>query len=90
MAEGLFSEREGLAPQPETHADDYLPPWVREDITNAIKDFVENNPPVAYTHLDIYSLFRPYIWKVLQREPPTSPVGGPWAMYVPRTLAQCS
>jgi len=90
MAERLFSEREGLAPQPETHADDYLPPWVREDITNAIKDFIENNPPVVYAHLDIYSLFRPYIWKVLQREPPTSAVGGPWAMYIPRTLAQCS
>ena len=90
MAEPLFSEREGLAPQPETQADDYLPPWVREDITNAIKDFIENNPPVVSPYLDIYSLFRPYIWKVLQREPPNNPVGGPWAMYIPRTLAQCS
>jgi hypothetical protein len=90
MTEGLFSEREGLAAEPETHADDYLPPWVREDVTNAIKDFVESNPPVAYAGLDLYSLFRPYIWRVLQRQPPTSPAGGPWAMYIPRTLAQCS
>ena len=90
MAEPLFSEREGLAPQPETQADDYLPPWVREGITNEIKDFIENNPPVDSPHLDIYSLFRPYIWRVLQREPPNNPVGGPWAMYIPRTLTQCS
>jgi hypothetical protein len=90
MAEQLFSEREGLAPQPETQADDYLPPWVREDITNVTKDFVEDNAPVACPYLDIYSLFRPYIWKVLQRKPPTSPIGGPWAMYIPQTLAQCS
>lgn len=90
MVEPLFSEREGLAPQPATQVDDYLPPWVREHITNAIKDFVETNPPRDYPSLDIYSLFRPYIWKVLQREPPKNPVGGPWAMYIPRTLAQCS
>lgn len=90
MAEPLFSEREGLAPQPETQADDYLPPWVREAITNEIKDFVENKLSIGSPDLDVYSLFRPYIWKVLQREPPTSPVGGPWAMYIPRTLAQCS
>lgn len=90
MTEPLFSEREGLAPQPETQADDYLPPWVREAITNEIKDFIENKPSIGSPYLDVYSLFRPYIWKVLQREPPTSPVGGPWAMYIPRTLAQCS
>ena len=90
MAEPVFSEREGLAPQAETQGDDYLPPWVRERITNVIKCFVENNPPGDYPSLDIYSLFRPYIWKVLQREPPNNPVGGPWAMYIPRTLAQCS
>ncbi len=90
MAEPIFSEREGLAPQLETQADGYLPPWVREAVTNEIKDFVENKPSIGSSYLDLYLLFRPYIWKVLQREPPNSPVGGPWAMYIPRTLAQCS
>lgn len=90
MTVPLFSEREGLAPQPETQSDDYLPPWVREAITHEIRDFVENKPSIASPDLDVYSLFRPYIWKVLQRDPPTSPVNGPWAMYIPRTLKQCS
>lgn len=90
MSEPLFSETHGFAPQPEIQADDYLPGWVREAVTNEIREFIQNKPSMRLPDLDIYSLFRPYIWKVLQREPPASPVGGPWAMYIPRTLAQCS
>ena len=90
MAEPLFSERQGLAQQPEPKADDYLPPWVREAVTSEISGFILNKPSIQLPDLDIYSLFRSYIWKVLQREPPTSPMGGPWVMYIPRTLAQCS
>jgi hypothetical protein len=90
MAEPIFSERQGLAPRPDPQADDYLPPWVRETVANEIRNFIQNQLSIGFSDLDLYSLFRPYIWKVLQREPPTSPVGGPWAMYIPRTLAQCS
>ena len=90
MAEPLFSERHVLAPLPDLQADDYLPPWVRGAVTTETKDFVENKPSIQLPDLDIYRLCRPYVWKVLQREPPTSPMGGPWAMYVPRTLAKCS
>jgi len=90
MAEPLFSERQGLVPQPEPQTDDYLPGWVREAVTNEIRNFVENKPSGRLPNLDLYSLFRPYIWQVLNREPPRNPMGGPWAMYIPRTLAQCS
>ena len=70
--------------------DDYLPGWVREAITNEIREFVQNKPSIELPDLELYSLFRPYIWQVLQRQPPTNPYGGPWAMYIPRTLLQCS
>lgn len=90
MAEPLFSEREGLVPRPDLQADDYLPTWVRETVTNEVRDFVQNKPSAQLPDLAIYLLFRPYISKVLRREPPGSPMGGPWAYYIPRTLAQCS
>jgi len=90
MAEPLFSEREGLAPQPETQADDYVPGWVREAVNNDIRNFVENRPSMQLPPLDPYPLFRPYIWQVLNREPPGSPLGGPWRFYIPKTLTQCS
>jgi hypothetical protein len=89
MAESLFSERHGFAPQPELQTDDYLPDWVREAITNEIKNFVQDKPSIHLPDLDLYSLFRPYICQVLRRRPPTSPMGGPWVMYIPQTLAQC-
>lgn len=90
MAEPLFSEREGLLPRPDLQADDYLPTWVREAVTNEVRDFVQNKPSAQLRDLAIYLLFRPYISKVLRREPPGSPMGGPWTYYIPRTLAQCS
>lgn len=90
MAELLFSEREGFVPRPDLQADDYLPTWVREAVTNEVRDFVQNKPSPQLPDLAIYLLFRPYISKVLRREPPGSPMGGPWAYYIPRTLAQCS
>lgn len=90
MAEPLFSEREGLLPRPDLQADDYLPTWVREAVTNEVRDFVQNKPSAQLRDLAIYLLFRPYISKVLRREPPGSPMGGPWTYYIPRTVAQCS
>lgn len=90
MAEPIFSEREGLASLPKLRDDDYLPVWVREAATNEIRGFVESKPTARLPDLAIYPLFRPYIWKILQREPPGHPMSGPWAYYIPRTLAQCS
>jgi len=84
MAEPLFSEREGLAPRHETQADGYLPPWVREAVTSEIRDFVENKLSIGFPDLGVYSLFRPYIWKALQREPPTSPLELGYAKYYTR------
>lgn len=89
MAQPPFSERYGLAPEPEAQPDDYLPPWVREAVTNTLETFTAKPPNHRLPHVDVYAIFRPYIWKVLERQPPTSPMGGPWAMYIPRTLLQC-
>lgn len=90
MAEPTFSQREGLAAPPSFQADDYLPAWVREAVTNEIREFVQNKPLAQLPDLAIYPLFRPYISQVLQRQPPSHPMGGPWAYYIPKTLAQCS
>jgi len=90
MTNRRFSERYGFAPQPDPKPDDHLPGWVREAITNEIRGFVSNKPQTSLPDIDIYALFRPYIWQVLDREPPGNPLGGPWNFYVPRTLMQCS
>lgn len=90
MNEPIFSEREGFAPRKDLQAQDYLPGWVREDITNKIKEFVYKNTPIpGVERIDIYTLFKPYIWKVLNRPPPNSPVGGPFASYIPKVLLEC-
>ncbi len=90
MAEPIFSEREGFAPQKDPQAHDYLPPWVREAITNEIRDSVQEGAILGVPRVDVYPLFRPYIWKVLNRQPPNSPVGGSFHYYIPAVLAQCS
>lgn len=90
MPDSLFSERYGFAPQPEPKPDNHLPGWVREAITNEIKGLANNKPSTALFNLDLYSLIRPYVWQVLERQPPANPYGGPWAMYIPRTLQQCT
>jgi len=90
MTNQRFSEKYGFAPQPGPKQDDHLPGWVREAITNEIRGFVNNKPSASLPDMDIYALLRPYIWQVLDREPPGNPMGGPWAMYIPRTLQQCA
>ena len=85
-----FSERHGFAPQPDPKPDDYLPGWVREAITNEIRSVISNQPSTSLPVIDIYALFRPHIWQVLDREPPGNPMGGPWQYYIPRTLMQSS
>ncbi len=89
MTDQRFSESYGFAPQPDFKPDEYLPGWVREAITNEIRDFVSNQPSTSLPVINIYAMFRPYIWQVLNREPPGNPMGGPWVMYIPRTLQQC-
>jgi hypothetical protein len=90
MAEPLFSGRQGLAPRTRPQADDYLPSWVREAVTNEVGGFVQNKPSALLPELAVYPLFRPHIWRVLKRQPPSSPMGGPWAFYIPRTMSECS
>jgi len=87
MTEPIFSKREGFAPsQIKPEADDYLPGWVREAITNAIRDFAT----AGITNvLNLYPLFRPYIWKVLDKEPPGNPVGGAFHYYIPEVIKRC-
>jgi len=85
-----FSERYGFAPQTDPKPDDHLPGWIREAVTNEIRNFISEPPSGSLPVIDIYALFRPYIWQVLGREPPGNPVGGPWTMYIPRTLQQCA
>ena len=90
MAEPIFSEREGFAPQKNPQSDDYLPGWVREAITNEIRDFAQSGAPLPGSYrLNLYPLFRPYIWKVLSTQPPGSPMGGPFHYYIPEVLKQC-
>ena len=77
MTEQVFSEREGFAPQISPQADDYLPGWVREAITNEIRRLAEKDAPLPGTYrLNLSPLFRPHVWKVLGKEPPGRPIGG--------------
>lgn len=90
MTDPIFSEREGFAPHKSPQADDYLPGWVREAITNEIRDFAQSGVLIPGSYrLSLYPLFRPYIWKVLGKEPPNSPMGGPFHYYIPEVLRRC-
>lgn len=91
MADPLFSEREGFAPKMGVQTDDYLPGWVREAIKNEITDLAEKTAMVSIIayKLNLYPIFRPYIWKVMGVKPPGSPQGGPYAYYIPKVLEQC-
>lgn len=90
MTEPIFSEREGFAPQKSPQVGDYLPGWVREAIANEIRDYAQTGAPIPGTYrLNLYPLFRPYIWKVLGKEPPGNPMGGPFHYYIPEVVKQC-
>lgn len=90
MTEPVFSKREGFAPETSPQAYDYLPGWIREAIINEIRVFAQTDTsiPGAY-RLDLYPLFRPYIWKVLGIEPPGNPMGGPFQHYIPKVIKEC-
>lgn len=89
MTGSVFSERHGYAPEPSLKSDDHLPGWVREAIVNELRNLEDNKPSSSLPDLGFYSLFRPYIWQALDREPPGNPMGGPWAFYIPKTLQTC-
>jgi len=90
MSEPIFSEREGFAPQKSVQAADYFPGWVREAITNEIANFAQRGATLPGTYrLSLYPLFRPYVWKVLGKEPPGNPIGGPFHYYIPEVLKKC-
>lgn len=82
MTEQIFSEREGLVPQKDLQAYDYLPGWTRTSITNELRDLSAKMPAV-------YSILMPYIWKTLDKQPSNSPIGGPFTYYIPAFMAQC-
>jgi len=90
MINSLFSERYGFAPQPDPKPDDHLPGWIREAITNEIRVLVNNQPTDSLPDGEFYALFRPYVWQVLDSEPPSNPLGGPWKFYIPKTLQKCT
>ena len=89
MNEELFSEREGLIRPIEPQAPDYLPPWARDSISQCIRDLVVSTVYQGKPTLDVYPLFKPYIWKVLGTRPPTEPMGGPFKLYIPKVLETC-
>lgn len=89
MTEPIFSEREGFAPHKDPQAHDHLPGWVRDAITNELSNFAQKGAPIPGTYiLNLYSLFKPYIWKVLGTQPPGSPMGGPFHYYIPAVMRQ--
>ncbi len=89
MTDLPFSEKYGYAPDPTPKPDDHFPGWVRYAIANEIKILNDNSPSSSLPYIDLYSFFRPYIWKVLDTMPPGNPMGGPWAHYIPATLLKC-
>ena len=84
----FFSQRQGVAPLVEPKDDSYLPPWVRESLVNRLQALF-TAPRQFGDPIDVYKVVRPYIWKVLDREPPNNPMNGPWTMYIPRVFRQC-
>ena len=64
-----FSERHGLAPAPQPKGDTHLPGWVRESVGNEIREFAEIGKPSGLPDLNLYAMFRPHIWKVLDKQP---------------------
>jgi hypothetical protein len=84
MNEQIFSDREGLTQPIAPQSADYLPLWARASIEQCIKDLA-----VSTISLNVYPIFKPYIWKVLGTRPPTEPMGGPFKHYVPKVLESC-
>ena len=83
-----FSERQGVRPALKQLPDEDLPKWVRESVIQEVRKFALDSPQL-YVPLQVYDWVRPYIWQVLNRDPPGNPQGGPWAYYIPSVFATC-
>lgn len=93
MTSSDFGQRHGVAPDPEPVPEDQVPGWVRSQIQKTLLRFAEDRERQYKVELfssDLYSLIEPLIWKVLDRQPPNSPMGGPWAFYIPRVINECA
>jgi hypothetical protein len=92
MANQSFSQRHGFAPPPKSLAENEMPGWVREGFANSLREFIDRTragvAPDVFNR-DLYNSLKPLIWKVLKVQPPGSPVGGPWEVYIPKLIRQC-
>ncbi|MDP2935755.1 MAG: hypothetical protein Q8O86_04620 [Dehalococcoidia bacterium] len=97
MSEQPFSQRHSLAPAPSPQRDDHLPPSVRAELAITFRDcaseglFGGTPEPAVLDELYniLYNRLKPLIWKVLQRQPPGNPMGGPWNYYIPELINKC-
>ncbi len=90
-----FSRRHGFAPSPDPMSFDQVPPWVREEAVRVVRDFVNATASATVltsraSKVSIYDCVRPYIWKVLNKQPPGNPMNGPWAYYIPQVFQDCA
>ena len=87
-----FSTRNRYAPIKATLDSQELPPWVREEFVEKTKEFawarLESYEREGFNR-QVYRLIRPYVYKVLDSQPPANPQGGPWAFYIPSVLQKC-
>lgn len=88
-----FSQRHGLDQPVNLLATDEVPGLVREDFIGSVKYFVVQSVPdldlqVRFAH-ELYLRMRGLIWETLGSKPPGSPIGGPWAKYIPQTINEC-
>ena len=86
-----FSQRHGFSPQAQQKPFDELPPWVRPELQTAAVNALHNEETNAGAALGyyLYARLKPRVWKVLNREPPGNPQGGPWAYYIPEVIKRC-
>jgi hypothetical protein len=92
MGEEDFSQRYGFRPQPEPQPYDEVPGWLRDAFYELISEYRQDkdNPYLQDQFgWQLYRAFKPLIWKVLNRQPPGEPRGGPWAWYIPEVISKC-
>lgn len=89
MSEEPFSVREGFRPESESLPHDELPTYIRQEVFTSLYEICNSNDQtisVGEFGGEIYLRFKPWIYRVLDREAPRNPMGGPWAFYIPRVM----
>ena len=92
MTQQRFSRRNQFGPEPAVLGHDQLPPQVRAEFVNLVREFVVDRVDLyasASFGSAVYEMIKPYVWSVLDREPATTPDGGPWKFYIPRVITKC-